>query len=550
MLVGHAAARALRGAGVREVAGVAGESFLPLLEGLRRESVPFVHTAHESGAVFYAIGRARIEGTPGVVAVTRGPGASNAMIGIHEAYQSQTPLVLLVGQVEGRLRGRNVIQEMDIVHMFSRAAKATFEVPTPERLAPSLLAALRTAQSGRPGPVVVSLPTDHLYAQCDEVTVPPVLTRPLEFPALLPDATAAEIAVAMAAARSGILVAGQRFGGFREADLLARAAAATGFGVVGGHSHIDVVDQQDPHWLSGATVRSSGFVRRALSEADFVLLLGHSLGDRTSQGYADIPGRIVSLGTGEFATWDEYLQLEAHLADPVLALRQILSAFPAESPARSARDRWVGGLRDELTAERELVMGRNRTEAERGVPLATVVDSLDAHLPDDVYVVSDVGTFNDWFVRYLPLRPGRRHIGPMAGPMGFALPTALGVHRAARPAQTVVLAGDGGFLMTASELATLARLDENVTVLVFRNEVWGSIAIHQDREYGIRYGTELVHVPDFGDLAQSFGVQGLRVETPDELDATLEKALSSPRPVLVEIFTDPVHLSPTYYTGV
>lgn len=547
-LAAFAGARVLRDLGVASVSGVAGESYLPLLEGLRREGIPFVHTSHEAGAAFHALGQARMTGTPGFVAVTRGPGAANAMIGVYEAMQSETPIVLLVGQVDTTLRHRRVIQEMEIEQTFASTTKATIEVTRADRVAPALLAAYRKSLSGRPGPVVLSLPTDHLYGEIDAgPEVPDALRRaPRASATRLGDDDLATVVAELESARRSILVLGRPFSGHRYQDLVEKVASITGAGVVGGHSCLDVFDHDSESWIGASTVRSSATMGRALAEAELILVLGHEFGDRTSQGYRELNGRLLSINPHEVGSWDEYLQLEHLAADPATALEQLAGAVRSDPARVDAGRAWVAELRRELWASRDEVVGvdvaRDRTEGQ--VPMSSVVTAFDAALPERALIASDVGTFNDWFTRYLPFPPGRRYLGPTGNPMGCALPSALGAHVPSGVDRTVVLVGDGGFLMSATELATLARLGLPVTVAVFVNGVWGSIARDQDATFGVRYGTELGPTADMVALARSFGIDARRVDDAGGIADALAWSFALDGPSLVEFRTRPRRLSP------
>lgn len=545
ILAGHAAARALAEAGVPWVTGVSGESFLPLLDGLRIEGIPFVPVVQESGAAFMAVAYARASGNPAVVAVTRGPGASNALIGIHEAAQSNAPVVLLVGQLESSIRGRRALQEMEFSAVFGTVAKAVHEVTSPERVAPSIVAALRESIVGAPGPVVVSLPSDHLYGAVGGYAAPLPEQRPA-WPALSTYGLV-EISDLITNARRGLLIAGAPFAGLREMELLANFASATGFGIIGGHAFPDVIVHDDPYWLGCSTIRGPAALKETLEQADTILLAGHWLGDRVTQGYLPLEARIASITNYPAPGWDEYPQARFFPAAPQLALRQITASASGSwwggAPERAA---WVRARRNAIRAEAQRVQEAASSPAGDAVPYPAIVGAVDAALPADVTVVADAGSFNDWFMRYLPFRPGRRYLGPISGSMGFGVPAGIGAVLAT-DSPSLVLAGDGGFSMTAMELATLARQDLPVTVLAMRNGIWGSIAIHQDRFFpDRRFAIDLPEI-DLVGLARSLGVEARRVESVGALQAALAAAFASGRPQFVEVLTDPERPSPTSY---
>lgn len=544
MLTGHVGARILKTLGVDQVSGVAGESFLPLLEGLRREGIPFLNTAHEAGAAFIALGHARTSGTPGVAAVTRGPGASNALIGVYEAMKSATPMILVVGQVDTTHRHRDGIQEMEVVDVFRPTTKAAIEVTRADRFGPALLAAFRTATRDRPGPVVLSVPTDHLYAETHEVDVPDVYLRPAHGGPTVSSDSLDELAAELETARQVLMIMGPEFRNYRHAKLTSSTARTGGFGVLGAHSCLDVVDTNDPQWIGGCTVRASDHVARALGEADVILSFGSGFGDQTTRGFTETDARLFAFSTKGTAIWDEYLGARHIVADPVSVLEGLVGRLSPDPEVRDARNRWVAGIQNSIAAERVRVFESEREEGGFGIPMSLFVEALDRALPSESLIVSDVGTFNDWFTRYLPFNPGRRYVGPTSNPMGFALPTAIGAHGPAGVARSVVLAGDGGFLMSGMELSTLARLQLPLTVIIFDNRVWGSIARDQDRIYGTRYGTEFETQIEFAVLAQAFGIEGLAVDDPEDLEKAVSWSLEGPGPRLLAVRTDPRRLSP------
>jgi acetolactate synthase I/II/III large subunit len=543
-LAGHVAARVLRDMGVPWVTGVPGESFLPLLDGLRQVELPYVPVVHESGATFLAAAYARMARAPAVVAVTRGPGASNALIGIHEAAQAGAPVVLIVGQIESGVRGRRPLQEMEFEQVFGSIAKRTFEVTSPGQIVPSITAAIRLATTLPQGPVVVSVPADHWYGSIPEeagaVALPPGPSVPC-----LSDAAVEELVALLRHATKGLIVLGEEFANERHAGLVSELAERTGFGLLGGHAFTDAVASDTPFWIGASTIRGSRPLRRALQEADACLFLDHWPGDRVTQGYLALTQNLAVVSSAPRVGWDEYPQARLYVGDPVDGARRLLGRFRDGTPD-SHDVAWVRGLRSDMDAEATDIRGRNAAEA-RGVPMDAVVRALDRALPDDVTVVVDAGSFNDWVVRYLPFGHGRHYIGTVSGSMGFAIPGAIGAHLARPSAPVAVLVGDGGFLMTGLHVATLVQMGIPSSVIVLRNDSWGSIALHQDREFpGHRYATDLPPV-SYADVGRSLGASGFTVSTSDELEDVLAEAFSIAGPSVIEIPTDPDHLSPLVY---
>jgi acetolactate synthase I/II/III large subunit len=548
ILAGHAAARFLRAARVPWVAGVPGESFLPLLDGLRLEDLPYLATVHESGATFLAAAYARATGQPAVVAVTRGPGASNAMIGLHEAQQAGAPVVLIIGQLESRVRGRRALQEMEFEQVFASIAKRSIEVTRPDRIVPAIAAALRLSTTSPTGPVVISVPSDHWYGLVSDE--PTAISTPASVP-LLSDSALDALAELCGAARRGVFIVGEAFQAGKESDLLAAVAERTGFGVLGGHVFPDAMDADGAEglaWLGASTVRGSAVLRETLAEADTCIFLDHWPGDRVTQGYRPLSATLAVVARDVAIGWDEYPETRILLGDPVDALRRLLDVLPADADAAGGGRAWVAGRKRKAADLAASTLEGSRSAAS-GIPFTDIVAALAATLPEAVTLVSDAGSFNDWVMRYLPFPGGRHYIGPISGSMGFAVPGAIGAQLARPESRTLALTGDGGFLMTGMEVATLVQLQMPVTVIVFRNDLWGSIAIHQDRDFpGARFATELPPVSFVG-LAEALGATGLRVEDSAGLRPALAEAFASPTPVVVEIATDPERPAPTSYEG-
>jgi acetolactate synthase I/II/III large subunit len=544
---GHALARLLQREHVPWVTGVAGESFLPLLDGMREERLPFLQTVHEAGATFLATAYARASGSPAVVAVTRGPGASNALIGVHEAWEANASIVLLVGQIETSMRGRSVLQEMDICDVFRSTVKEVHEVTRPDRVVSSMAAALRQSRMGRPGPVVVSVPSDHFAAQIEESDLRS-LPAGLSTAGVLSETQLRDLTDALSGASRALLIVGAAFANGRAATVLQQFVQTTGIALIGGHVFPDVVDPDVAQFLGASTVRSSTAISAALREADVVLALGHRLGDRVTQGYVSLSGRLIVIDAAPTVGWDEYLGVELLVADPVAVLLQLEARLRHTEPSkRSERIRWVAEKRSQLVSEAKSILEEERRAA-AGVPFATVIDAVDCVLPDGSSVVSDAGTFNEWIVRFLPFRKGRTFHGTISGAMGFGVPAAIGVQLAKRDRRTIVFCGDGGFLMTGLELSTAVRLALPITVVVFNNGIWGTVALHQDATFpGNRYAVDLPPQVSFVALAKGMGAEAFLVSRIADLQEVLRHALHVTGPALVEVITDPRWPSPTNY---
>jgi acetolactate synthase-1/2/3 large subunit len=465
------------------------------------------------------------------------------MIGLHEAQQAGAPVVLIIGQLESRVRGRRALQEMEFEQVFASVAKRSIEVTRPDRIVPAIAAALRLATTGPTGPVVISVPSDHWYGL---VTDEPIAVSPRASVPRLSDAAVATLAELCGAARRGLFIVGEAFRAGQESELLTAVAERTGFGVLGGHAFPDAMDGANDAWLGASTVRGSSVLRETLTEADTCIFLDHWPGDRVTQGYLPLSARLAVVAGDPAIGWDEYPETRVLLGDPVDGLRRLLDVLEPDPGAAGERRTWITARKREAAEQATSTLEASRS-ASAGIPFTDIVAALAATLPEAVTLVSDAGSFNDWVMRYLPFPGGRHYLGPISGSMGFAVPGAIGAQLARPESRTLALTGDGGFLMTGMEVATLVQLRLPVTVIVFRNDLWGSIAIHQDRDFpGARFATELPPVSFVG-LAEALGARGLRVEDPAGLWPALAQAFESPTPVVVEIATDPERPAPASY---
>lgn len=485
----------------------------------------------------------RASGQPAVVAVTRGPGASNALIGIHEAAQACSPVVLIVGQIESKMLGRRALQAMEFERVFASVTKKAIEVASPEQVTPAIMAALRLAAAPEQGPVVVSVPADYWYGTVEgapaDIPLSPVSTTPV-----LSEDALTDLAALMNGASAGLIVAGAAFRGGHQAELLGRLAQATGFGVVGGHGFPDALPTEHDYWLGCSTIRGSETLKKAFGQADAMVFLDHWPGDRVTQGYLPLPRRLAVVSATPTSGWDEYPQARTFVGDPLAAVSGLLNYLtPAKLPQLP---QWLRKLKTEAARQASKILDASRVSS-TGVAFADILAALDDCLPERTTLVSDAGSFNDWFMRFFPFRAGREYLGTLSGSMGYAVPAAIGAHLARPEARTVALTGDGGFLMTGLEMASLAQWRIPATVLVFQNGLWGSIALHQDREFpNDRFATQLPRVSIVG-VARSLGVDGYLVEDAASLQPALSRALSSDGPSLVEIVTDGDRPSPASY---
>ena len=519
---GRIVVESLAAFGIDRVFCVPGESYLGLFDALYdRSDIDTVVCRHEGGAGFMAIADARLTGRPGVVCVSRGPGASNAAIALHTAQQDGVPLILLVGQVaEADLR-RDSFQEIDYAHMYGRIAKWVGEARRPDQLAEFMMRALQIATTGVPGPVVVALPEDVLTAEAAEGPI----GRPTPL-GMAPSAEAiAQLRERLAKAERPLLLAGSgldRPGG-REALL----AFAEGWRVpvLVSFRRQDLFPNDHPLYAGDMGLSNPKPQMAALGEADLLLVAGARLSDITTQGYA-WPGLVrprvplVHIHEDPQAIGGQF----AADLGLVCAAKDALGALgtPAAAPP-AGRESWaerLAGLRAEIARPKA-------KPARDGLPFESVVAAVAECLPEDAIVTLDAGTFGAPVYRIVPFRPPQRLLAPISGAMGFGVPAAVAAGLR-EPGRTVVcLVGDGGFLMTGSELAVALERDLPLKVIVSENGIYASIRIHQERDYpGRVIGTSFVN-PDLEAMGRAYRCEVTRISTEEDL-ARLPALLAAP----------------------
>jgi len=532
--------------GVNHAFCVPGESYLAVLDALydARDMIKLVVTRHESGAAFMAEAYAKLTGQPGVALVTRGPGATNAAIGVHTAFQDSTPLVLLIGQVGNDFVEREAFQEIDYRRMFGPMAKWVAQIDSAARVPEYVARAFQVATSGRPGPVVLALPEDMLAQSAD---VPDALCHQPVQPA------PSEIQVAalrrlLGRAQRPLVIAGGP--GWTEAacDNLKRFVEANYLPLACAFRNQDLFDNRHPNYVGELGIGVNPKLAQRVREADLLIAIGPRLGEMTTSGYsllvppvpqqtlAHVHAGIEELGRVYQAT------LAINAGMPQFASRLAMMVPVEEPPWRDT----VAAARAELEAwqQRPAVYAH----AHPALDLWQVVNLLRDAVPQDAIICNGAGNFSAWLHRFWRYPGLRTQLAPTAGSMGYGVPAAIAAKIAAPERCVIAVAGDGDFMMSAAELATAVQYGAAVLVLVFNNSMYGTIRMHQEREFpGREHGTRLVN-PDFARLAESFGAFGAAVGTTDEFGTALANALAFIRdrhlPALIELRTDPEVITP------
>lgn len=526
--------------GVDTVYGVPGESFLAILDAIhaRSDRLRFVTCRQEGGAAFMADAHGKLTGKPGVCLVTRGPGACNASIGVHTAFQDSTPMVLLIGQVPRDHREREAFQEVEFRHMFAPMAKWVCEVESAARLPEHLSHAFHLAQSGRPGPVVLALPEDILLEAAAVEDLPAaIIARPA------PDASAMDrLASLLAQAERPLVIAGGPGWSRAASAALATFASAHHVPVVSSLRCQDYMDNRHPLYVGDLGIAANPDVVGRVRDADLLLVIGARLGDMTTQGYtAPTPPRAaqklvhVHPDGGELGrVFRPDLPIQAHAELFVTALAG-LSSMAAPSRARAE---WCAAARADY--ERLLAPPAQPGGLDLGVFMAALRDRL----PADAILTNGAGNYTAWIHKFWQFSTYRTQLAPTSGAMGYGLPAAVAAKLVHPKRRVVAFAGDGCFLMNGQEMATIRHYGIDPLVVVINNSMLGTIRMHQEREYPGRVEATGLTNPDFAAMAAAFGFHARRLERTADIAETLDSALAAEGPALIECRVDPEAITP------
>ena len=544
--VGRFIADALRAAGVRYAFTVPGESFLGLLEGFQAAGIRVVATRHEGAAAFMAEAHGQLTGRPAAAIGTRGVGAANLAIGIHTARQDSSPMFALVGQVDREFLGREAFQEIDqaatIGGLAVHAAELTAVTDVPRMVGD----AVRAALAGRPGPAFLSVPEDlldeELPAEAQLDTSRPAPLRPE------PDDVRAVLHLLAAAKRPVILAGGGVLRARTSTDLV-RLAELLRVPVIAGWRRADVISNDHPLYLGMAGYGSPRTVRERLDQADAILVIGCRLSEISSFGYA-----IPTAGQAWIHVDVEPLVERAGLVPARRTIRSDARAFLRAAVARlqeSVLDAASADARQAVNvADRAAWEGATTPDPASwigpGVHPGHAIAAVRRLVPDDAIITTDAGNFGLWVARHFRFRRPGTFLGPTSGAMGYALPAAIAAGLVHRDRVVVAFAGDGGFAMTMAELETAVREKAKVIAIVFDNERYGTIRMHQDRRGGGAEGaiaTDLGSI-DFAAIARACGARGIRVETDAAFEQAVRQALANDRPTVIQVALDRGWVSP------
>ena len=525
--------------GVERVFLVPGESYLAVIDALADSPIETVLARQESGAAFMADATARLTGRPGICMVTRAPGAMNAAAGLHVAEHDGTPMILFVGQIERGFRERGAFQEMDFRKVFGSIAKWVAEIDTPDRVVEMVGRAFAVATSGRPGPVVLVLPEDMLVEEAPAITpraAAPVETHPglNQMWDLQKRLWAAERPIAILGGSRWSEEAVRRFARFAEKFDLPVACS---------FRRQMLFDHMDEHYVGDVGIGLNPALQKRIRAADLVLLIGGRMAEMPSQGYTllDVPFPAQSL-VHVHADAEEL----GRVYRPDLAVHATGTAFAAaaeslEPPPGDIRwTDWTRAARADYLAWSETL-----PDTPGPVRLGRLFAALRARLPEDAIIANGAGNYATWIHRFWRFRRWATQAAPISGTMGYGLPGGIAAALQFPDRRVVCFSGDGCFQMNSQELATAMQTRVNLVAFVVDNGVYGTIRMHQEREFpGRVHATDLVN-PDFAALARAHGAVGLRLDRDEDIERVLDEALALDGLVLVHVLTSPEAITPT-----
>ena len=528
---------ALRVHGADTIFCVPGESYLAALDALHdHRDIRLIVCRQEGGAANMAEAYGKLTGRPGICFVTRGPGATNASIGVHTGKQDSTPMILFIGQVGSDAIDREAFQEIDFRRMFGEMSKWVASIDRADRVPEYVSRAFHTAVAGRPGPVVLALPDDMLVAKA---TVPD--TGPYTRVAAHPGGQDLQRLRAMLAeARRPLAILGGNGWSQAACEDVKAFIAANNLPAAAVFRRQDLLDNRDPHYVGDIAVGMNPALDKRVREADLLLVIGARLGEWTTNGYTLIQApcptqKLIHVHAGAEELGSVYqadLAINAGMPEFAAAAKALApvdgSAWaPWTAQARADFERW-----------------QQPTEMPGALNLAHVMMHLRKRLPENTIVTNDAGNFAIWVHRFYAYTGFRTQLAPTSGAMVYGGPAAVAA-KVVHPERTVVcFCGDGGFLMTGQELATAVQYDLPIVIFVVNNGMFGTIRMHQEREYPGRVsGTDLRN-PDFAALARAYGAHGECVVRNDEFEPALERALASGKPAIIELKIEQEAITP------
>jgi acetolactate synthase-1/2/3 large subunit len=541
-LAGHLLVECLVEQGVEHVFGVPGESFLGVLDGFHayRDQIEFVICRQEGGAAFMAEAVGKLTQRPGICMVTRGPGATNASIGVHAAFQDSTPMILFVGDVGSDFRHREAFQELDYSSFFGPStagmAKRVERIDDPSRIPEYVARAFATAMNGRPGPVVLVLPEDMLTQTVQTRPVP----RVEAVQAWSDPGSLRALREMLLAARKPFVIAGGGGWTVQASQALERFSENWKLPVGNAFRFQDTFDNFHPNYAGDVGIGLNPKLAQRIKESDLIIAIGPRLGEMTTQGYTLIKAPIADQKLVHFHASAEELN-RVYKADLAILSSMNAAARSLEVLSAPVEVPWEEWTRQ---ANADFLANQVPPAPTPGalIDMPSIVECVNRHLPKDAVLTNGAGNFASWVHRYHRhhgLSKGfKTQLSPTVGSMGYGVPAGIAAS-IATDRTVFTIAGDGDFLMNGQELATAVQHGAKSIIVLLNNGMYGTIRMHQEREYPTHEsGSKLVN-PDFVALAKAYGYEGVRVHKTDEFEPAFKQALGRSCGTVIEIMLDP-----------
>lgn len=523
--------------GVERLACVPGESYLAVLDALHDAKIDVLVCRNEGGAAMMAEAYGKLTGKPGICFVTRGPGATNASHGIHIAAQDSTPMILFIGQVERAMREREAFQEVDYKAFFGSMAKWVVEVESAARLPELLARAFRVACQGRPGPVVIALPEDVLTEMADVPDAPKVVAAES---APTPQDMGRFADLLRTAKKPLFILGGSRWSPEAQKSLIG-FAEKFGVGITTSFRRAHLFPSDHPNYVGDVGIGPNPKLAARVKEADLLVLLGARMSEMPSSSYSliDIPNprqTLVHIHPGAEELGRVY--------QPALAMQASPNAFcSALADLAQPNDRpWAEATRE---ARQDFLAWTDTPQKLPGkFQYGEAMKWLRERLPADAIITNGAGNYAIWIHRYYRFRKFGTQLAPTSGSMGYGVPAAVMAKRQRPDSPVVCFAGDGCFMMNGQEFATAVQYGIPLIVVVLDNSMYGTIRMHQEREYPGRVSATVLKNPDFADYAKAFGGHGERVEKTEDFAPAFERAVQSGKPAIIHCIVDPEAITP------
>ena len=523
--------------GVRDAFCVPGESYLAVLDAFCDRDIRVTACRQEGGAAMMAEAIGKATGRPGVCFVTRGPGATNASAGVYIAHEDSTPMILFVGQISRQVKERAAFQELDLRALFGGITKWTADIDNAARLPEMVSRAFYTATSGRPGPVVLGLPQDMLTEEVAVASVPPF--EPVETWPAQSDMGKLETLL-LQSKRPFLILGGSRWSE-RASAAIQRFAERFALPVATSYRRAPLFDPLHPCYVGDLGIGPNPKLIAHLKSADLIMALGGRLGEIPTQGYTlfEIPAPQTKLI--HIHPCAEEL---GRVYRPYLAIHAAPTAFAELADVLQLQQSIPWRDQTAATHADYLAWSQTATEQPGDVNLGSVMVWLREQLPRDAILCNGAGNYAAWIHRYYRFRHFATHIAPTVAAMGYGIPAAVAMKRL-HPERTVVsLNGDGDFLMNGQEFATAVQYNLQIIVIICDNGMYGTIRMHQEREYPGRLSATTLRNPDFASYARSFGGYGVLVEKTEDFPAAFSAAEQSGKPAIIHLKIDPEAITP------